>query len=278
MSQPLFEIAGGTVAGRDHVRIGGNSHDAYAWSNRDITVAVVCDGCGSSDHSEVGAKIGAKIVVDQVLRHYRTDPGAFAYANIQNPGLGQVKRSILTRIQSIAESMTGSFSENVSQYFLFTILGAILDPKEGKAYIFGCGDGLFYVNDVPTTIPSPNNAPGYLSYNLVETNQKNPDLGVFWIGSLETVKSVLLGTDGVGDLARAFDKPIPGRDEKIGSISQFWEKDGFFKNPFMIGHRLALINRSISRIDWEKKALCEAHGPLRDDTTLVAIRRKKTWL
>jgi hypothetical protein len=270
-----FEIAGGTVAGRDHVRIGQNSHDAYCWSHKDITVAVVCDGCGSSDHSEVGAKIGAKIAVDSILKHYRADPELFQYANMTNRGLAYVQRSILTKIQSVAEAMAGSFSENVSQYFLFTILAAVLDQKNDKAYIFGCGDGLFYVNDIPTVMPSPNNAPAYLSYNLVETNQKAPELGMLWMGSLETVKSILLGTDGVSDLARSFDKPIPGKEEKIGPISQFWEKDGFFKNSFMIGHRLALINRSTQKVDWEKKAMSEAHGPLRDDTTLIAIRRKK---
>lgn len=271
-----FEIAGGTVAGRDHSRVGGNSHDAYAWAHhRDITVAVVCDGCGSSDHSEVGAKIGAKIAVDSILRHYRGVPELFQYSTMENPGLKLVKRSILTRIQATAEAMAGSFSENVSQYFLFTILAAVLDNDNNKAYIFGCGDGLFYVNDVPTVMPSPNNAPAYLSYNLVESNQKAPELGMFWMGSLDTVKSILLGTDGVADLARSFDKLIPGKEELIGSISQFWEKDGFFKNPFSIGHKLALINRSTSKIDWEKKALSEAHGPLRDDTTLIAIRRKK---
>lgn len=276
MSAQGFEIAGGTVVGRDHVRTGHNSHDAYCWSHKDITVAVVCDGCGSSDHSEVGAKIGAKIAVDSILKHYRADPDAFQYANIPNQGLLQVKRSILTKIQSLAEAMAGSFSENVSQYFLFTIVAAILDQKNGKAYIFGCGDGLFYVNDIPTVMPSPNNAPAYLSYNLVETNQKAPDLGMLWMGSIETVKSILLGTDGASDLARSFDKPIPGKEEKIGPISQFWEKDGFFKNPFMIGHRLALINRSTQKVDWEKKSMSEAHGPLRDDTTVIAIRRKKT--
>lgn len=270
-----FEIAGGTVVGRDHVRIGKNSHDAYSWFHKELTVAVVCDGCGSGDHSEVGAKIGAKIVVNQVLCHYRAEPGSFHYANMQNPGLVNVQRSILTHIQSIAESMAGSFSKNVSDYFLFTIIGLILDPKAGQAYIFGCGDGMFYVNDVPTILPSPNNAPPYLAYNLVDTNRPKPELGMLWMGPLDTVWSILLGTDGAVDLARSFDKPIPGREEKIGPISQFWEKDGFFKNPFSIGHKLALINRSTSKIDWEKKAMSEAHGPLHDDTTLITIRRKK---
>ncbi len=271
-----FEIAGGTVAGRDHVRTGKNAHDAYAWSNhQDITDAVVCDGCGSEEHSEVGAKIGAKIVLDSLLRHFRAAPELFKYANMPNPGLKLVKRSILTRIQYLAETMAGNYSKNVSEYFLFTILAAVLDRDSGQAYILGCGDGVFYVDGIPTTIPSPNNAPSYLAYDLVETNQASPDLGIFWMGALETVQNLLIGTDGLSDLARSFDKPIPGKEEKIGPVSQFWEKDGFFRNPFMIGHRLALINRSIQKVDWEKKAMSEAHGPLRDDTTLIAIRRKK---
>jgi hypothetical protein len=275
MSQPLFEVAGGTVAGRDHSRVGKNSHDAYSWHHGQITVAVVCDGCGSSEHSEVGAKLGTKIVVNKILRYYLQDPKSFEAATERNVGLDRVKRSTLTEIQSIVDSMAGKFSENVAEYFLFTIIGAILDEGAGKAYIFGCGDGVYYLNDWPTIITAPGNAPGYLSYNLVDTKDAPPDLKMLWSGPTDKVKSILLGTDGVPDLATAFDACIPGKEEKIGPISQFWEKDGFFKNPFSIGHRLALINRSISRVDWEKKALSEAHGPLRDDTTLIAIRRKK---
>lgn len=271
-----LEVAGGSIIGRDHIRVGKNCQDAYAWKEAaGVLVAVVCDGCGSSDHSEVGAHLGAKIVVQTTLGCYLSDPTSFPYAAMKSPGLQQVKRGVLSKIQSVADVMSGSFSENVSQYFLFTILGAIVDRNAGKAYVFGCGDGVFYVNDVPTTIPSPNNAPAYLSYNLVETNQPKPDLGMLWMGDLETVRSILIGTDGVADLARSFDAPIPGKDEKIGSVAQFWEKDGFFKNPFSIGHRLALINRSVSRVDWDKKAMHEAHGPLRDDATFVVIRRGK---
>jgi protein phosphatase 2C-like protein len=271
-----FELAGGSVMGRDHIRTGKNCQDAYSWKRSGgVYVAAVCDGCGSSDNSEVGAQIGVKLVVEATLRHYLADPSTFLYGAMKNPGLQAVKRSVLTKVQALAEGMAGSFSENVSQYFLFTILGVIVDPKEGKAVIFGCGDGVFYVNDHLTAMHSPNNAPAYLSYNLVETNQSPPDLGVLWMGPIEEVKSILIGTDGVEDLARSFDKPIPGKEEKIGPISQFWEKDGPFRNPFLIGHRLTLINRSISRVDWEKKAMSEAHGPLRDDTTFVVIRRKK---
>jgi len=271
-----FEIAGGSVTGRDHIRTGKNCQDAYAFFNKDIAAAVVCDGCGSSDHSEVGAKIGAKIVLASLLMHFRAAPELFQLANTpKNPGLQLVQRSVLTKLQGLAEVMSGSFSENVSNYFLFTIMAALIDRKTGKAYVFGCGDGLFYVNGVPTHIPSPNNAPAYLSYNLVDTDRAAPDLGVLWMGDATSVKSILIGTDGVADLASGHDRAIPGKEEKIGPISQFWEKDGFFRNPFAIGHRLSLINRSLHKIDWEKKALNETNGPLRDDATFVVIRQKK---
>ena len=65
-----FEIAAGTVSGRDHRQAGKNNHDAYVFSSdASGTVAVVCDGCGSGRHSEVGAKIGARLVAGALRRH-----------------------------------------------------------------------------------------------------------------------------------------------------------------------------------------------------------------
>ena len=64
-----FEIAVGTVIGRDHRVSGKNNQDAFCCLMADhLIVAVVCDGCGSSPHSEVGAKIGAKIIAAEILR------------------------------------------------------------------------------------------------------------------------------------------------------------------------------------------------------------------
>ena len=58
-----FEAAAGTIVGTAHLHAGRNGQDGFAIHRRgDVTVAVVTDGCGSSPHSEVGAKIGAAIV------------------------------------------------------------------------------------------------------------------------------------------------------------------------------------------------------------------------
>lgn len=265
-----FEIAGGTVTGRDHLRVGRNSQDAYYWEeSEDVLVAVVCDGCGSSPHSEVGAKLGAKLVVRQTLLAYLQDPKAFVSAD--ETGFERLKRTLLISLSSTIKDMAGSFSENVRDYFLFTILGVIVDQTHG-VQLFGCGDGVYYLNGLPVYLSAPNNTPAYLSYGLIKTEMGEPELKRLLSHPGWKLQHLLLCTDGVSDLERSHDLAIPGKEEKIGPVSQFWEKDGFYKNPFSIGHRLALINRSVRSVDWEKNALTEAHGPLRDDTTLVAIR------
>jgi len=52
-----FEYASGSIIGRNHVLAGKNNQDAYHISvNERFIAVVVCDGCGSGKHSEVGAK------------------------------------------------------------------------------------------------------------------------------------------------------------------------------------------------------------------------------
>src|SRR4051794_26892607 len=81
----LFEVAAGSVPGRDHLGRGNllagrNNQDAYAWSCSEAgLVAVVCDGCGGGRHSEVGAQLGARLLVTAlapVAPGDRAEPGA----------------------------------------------------------------------------------------------------------------------------------------------------------------------------------------------------------
>ena len=58
-----FEYAIGSIIGRNHVLAGKNNQDAYRIvANEKFIIAVMCDGCGSGKHSEVGAKLGARVV------------------------------------------------------------------------------------------------------------------------------------------------------------------------------------------------------------------------
>jgi serine/threonine protein phosphatase PrpC len=62
-----LEYAIGSIIGRNHVLAGKNNQDAYRIvSNEKFIIAVVCDGCGSGKHSEVGAKLGARLVINAI--------------------------------------------------------------------------------------------------------------------------------------------------------------------------------------------------------------------
>ena len=63
MASTALALAGGSVTGRLHVAAGRPNQDAWHWVATDAAlVACVCDGCGSSPHSELGAQLGARLL------------------------------------------------------------------------------------------------------------------------------------------------------------------------------------------------------------------------
>jgi hypothetical protein len=232
-------------------------------------VAVVCDGCGSGEHSEVGAWITAEIAVKQTLLNILREQALFR-PETAHMGLDKVRRSVLAQLGVLADMAGSSLSRAVSTYLLSTILGVILTEED--TLIFGAADGIFFVNGSRNDILKDNQPP-YLAYNLTDSGQK-PALDFHYYMRTRDVNSVLLGTDGAVALADAADKKIPGKDERVGPICQFWQQDRYFKNAFAIGHRLNLVNRDSLAVDYEAKAVREEYGPLTDDTTIFVLRRK----
>jgi hypothetical protein len=258
-----FEIAGGSVTGRAHVAAGRNNQDAFYWaSDADGLVAVVCDGCSSGPNSEVGAQLGARLLVQAAARLLGSN---LDVADL----LQQVGQAVLANLRVLARAMSGdasSFARAVTDCFLFTIVGAVITARGATS--FSLGDGLVVVNGERTEVgPFPNNEPPYLGYALLPGT---PDRGAservpFTIHRsmpAGEVQSLLLGTDGVVELEALAEHRIQGREESIGSLSQFWSDDRFFKNPDMVRRRLTVLDRG------------PRGGLLSDDTTLVVIRRK----
>lgn len=282
----LFEIAGGTVTGRDHVGrgnllFGKNNQDAFDYRvTDDVLVAVVCDGCSEGAHSEVGAHVGARIfvssLIEQFAHSYRRQSGE-AFVCALTDMLEHARQRVLLQVELLARAMAGAaggFSSVIGDYFLFTVLGAVM--TRGETAIFSHGDGVFILNGSVTSLgPFPGNAPPYLAYALVRSSIDSQLLRfqVHVHLPTERVHSLLLGSDGVEDLAVVADRPIPGgRLGTVGPIRRFWEEDRFYK-PDQIRRRLALINSDVVRLDPEDHQLKRESGLLPDDTTLVVIRR-----
>ena len=285
--QDQFDVAAGSVIGRDHVGRGNlltgrNNQDAYYFGGKDVLVGLVCDGCSQGFHSEVGANIGAYLIGCILESTIATSLLQVQIAHSKKDAIDGyftlIRSQVLDQIDAVAKSMFSlqgpkTFSEVVGDYFLFTTVGFLATPD--VTIIFSIGDGVYCLNGEISRIgPYPNNQPPYLAYGLLSTRM-DPQLLQFACQAViptSEVQSILIGTDGVDDLIEAEHKKIPGKSEPVGPISQFWLEGRFFR-PDQIRRRLALINSEVTCVG-EQGALIRQPGLLRDDTTLVVARRK----
>jgi hypothetical protein len=270
-----FEVVSGSITGRDHVHALRNNQDALAVvETPEHIVAVVCDGCSSGRFSEVGAHLGARLIAQEILRNL---PDYSAVGIVDRVELA--RQNVLNQLRVLVDAMGESRSKTVNDYFLFTVVALIIDPD--VTLVMSIGDGVFAVNGEFCSIgPFANNAPPYLAYELTGSTltDQNPDLLRFTYTCFiptEALSSVMIGTDGVRELADASDRSLPGKSESVGPISQFWQEDRFFKNPFTLGRRLNLINPTQPQVRIVDGALQRHEGLLPDDTTMVVVRRRK---
>jgi hypothetical protein len=249
-TKSAFQVAGGSVPGRRHRMAGRNNQDAFAWAASDGgLVAVVSDGCGSGPHSEVGAQIGARLVVRGALRLARAGLGG---ADL----LERLRGHVLHDLRRMAAAMRGPeaggahLSRVVADYFLFTLVGLLVAGD--TAITFSLGDGLIVVDGAPTRLgPFADNQPPYLGYGLLPGSD-GPRFQLHHQVPAQRLGSALLATDGV---AEAMLDDAPGSD----LLGPFWTDDRIFRNADMIRRRLTVVDRQ---------------QRLADDSTLVVVRRR----
>ncbi|MDX2097551.1 MAG: protein phosphatase 2C domain-containing protein [Leptolyngbyaceae cyanobacterium bins.59] len=277
----VFQLAAGSVIGRQHRHLGKNNQDAYySLQTEQITIALVCDGCGSCPHSEIGARIGSRLL-GETIAHLLTD---HPDRHLTHPSFWEeLQAKALFRLGEVVAAIGGDPIQVIQDGFLFTVVGAIVSTE--GASLFSLGDGVIVINGIVESLgPFPHNAPPYLAYELIARDRgakfhfpASPDLPfqVHHPCSISILQSILIGTDGVTDLIAAAEISLPGQSERIGPLSQFWEADRYFTNPDQIRRRLALMNREVTQPDWETRSLAKHPGLLPDDTTLIVIRRRR---
>lgn len=283
-----FSIAYGSIIGREHLRSNMNNQDAFDFRvTDDHIVGVVCDGCGSSPHSEVGAKIAVKIVTDilcegsEVISKYLEKIEEKEFTDALEGFLGHTVLDYLNAgIRDTAEQLGKSKTEDgrwtnsqtICDYFLFTTIGFCV--TQNGYVVFKMGDGYIRVNDFSSLYTSgDDNAPIYSSYHLINVDEENKQpFEIIKYGKNNGLNSIMIATDGISPIVSNPNLMIPGAGTSVGDVSQFVTKDQFFKNSSSMQRWLNLMNRSIT-IHRDGKPSQVEHGILLDDTTVVVVRR-----
>ncbi|HUH05017.1 MAG TPA: protein phosphatase 2C domain-containing protein [Kofleriaceae bacterium] len=264
----VFELGGGSVTGTLHRKAGKPLQDAFGWRRGPRSlVAVVCDGCGSSPHSEVGARLGTRLFCEAIGA--RLDAGLA----VDDPILWQrVRAEVLAELGRLATAMGGAWIDAIADHFLFTVMGAAV--TESSTAIIGAGDGVYAINgEVCVLEAGPENRPAYVGYGLLDPGGADSELAIHAVRPTADIDSILLGTDGVTDILSSEHRAVPGRDQHVGAISRFWCDDFLFANRDGVRRRLAVLARDHQTLDWDQRRVDRAPGLLRDDTTIVVLRR-----
>lgn len=277
-----YEITSASMIGTHHsgrrgLAVGKNNQDASGWfQDEQCTVAVVCDGCGSGQHSEFGAHFG----VQSLLKAFKQifSPRRSSIKNLGPEALlSTVFSSVLSDLEDLIQLLSFSSIDDFKNYLLFSILGCY--STQNSTIIFSYGDGYYGINDRLYRIgPFPDNAPPYLAYKLLDSEDVsiNNIEGSFSIEKIIPTKSVshiFLGTDGVEDLISADGNFFPGRDQHVPSLKNIFKDDHYFTNPDALRRLCSKMNSvRITRQDNSSKFVWH-EGLLSDDTTIILMRK-----
>ncbi|MBX9669639.1 MAG: protein phosphatase 2C domain-containing protein [Candidatus Obscuribacterales bacterium] len=313
-----FQFSAGTISGRAHIGsgnllLGKNNQDGY---NLELlpncSIATVQDGSSSGRHSEVGAKIGGRLIC-RLIYDYVCN-GSIDEIKTKEDGalvFERVRRKFLKRMIQILDYMDIPFcgcgscvvherSVSVGQllkekektsrccsldrlvhdYFLFTTVGLVI-TKQVTLY-FSVGDGVYACNgDLNFMGPFPDNAPPYIVYPLTSANYPGDWLRfkVHEVLPTKDLDSGLIATDGLNELLEKANQHLPGKDILVGSVEQFWNNDRFYddREPELITPWLRQLNSEVvrARHDGAGMHLERSFGLLPDDTTLIAFRKRR---
>lgn len=231
------------VSGARHLRMARNGQDAAAsWVGDGAGAIVVCDGCGSSPSSEVGARLGAQLVIAALAARLQAGDRPAALWN-------SVRTQVAAALRSLADAMPGGRAAAIREHFLFTIVAAAVQGDE--ACVWAIGDGAFAAGDRLWTLgPFEDNQPPYLAYDLLDMPQP---------ARLEVVDAdsgaMAVATDGVAEIG----------------LSALLD-DATLAHPDGLRRRLAVLARGGERIDWNARRVIRTPAVLQDDGAVAVLR------
>jgi hypothetical protein len=242
--------AAAAVTGAHHRRTGRNGQDAAAaWTGivagEGAGAVVVCDGCSAGKSSEVGARLGAELVIAAAARELgRGTRAPEIWPAVQEHVLGALDR--------LAAAMPGDRARVVREHLLFTIVAAAYRGDE--VAVWAVGDGAYALGDRARVLgPFADNQPPYLAYALLGAAAPEPrphtELADARCGS------VLVATDGPAEVG----------------LDAFGDPGRYLQNPDALRRHLAALARGDERIDWDGRRVERRAAALQDDGAVALL-------
>jgi hypothetical protein len=161
-----FRVSTGSIIGKDHTLRQANCQDKVALTEITVggdyyLIGVVCDGCGSGRHSEVGAGLLSAFLVQEATRQLTKGVSLEWLPDLLYKASLRYLRRVLYGLRPVDSPR---MEQMLADYLLTTVLGFVMNSQKG--IIFTAGDGLCVVNK--HVIPlDQQNQPRYLAYDLL---------------------------------------------------------------------------------------------------------------
>jgi hypothetical protein len=271
-------VIGAAVSGARHVRAARNGQDAAAtWVGDGVGAVVVCDGCGSGASSEVGARLGAQLVIGAI---------AAALQRGERPGelWTGVRAQVTAVLAQLVDAMTRAAPEAraaaIRDHFLFTVVAAVVAGGEASVWAIGdgayafsaphrdphrpeiaggvpgagrCGNAALGCGALHVLGPFADNQPPYLAYDLLGM----PMTAHRDVRDVRDVRdgAITVATDGALELGLA----------ALTDGTALAHPDG-------LRRRLAVLARGSERIDWDARRIIRTPAALQDDGAVAVLR------
>ena len=245
MDTNSIRATGAAVIGARHLRTARNGQDAAAvWVGDLAGAVVVCDGCGSGASSEVGARLGAQLLIAALAQRLATG------ASPADPALWDgVRAEVVARIGELVTAMPGERTQAVHDHFLFTVVAAAVSGDH--AAVWAIGDGAYAIAARTRVLgPFADNQPPYLAYDLLGMAQPAHVELVSAIGG----GAIVVATDGVAELG-------------LDAISI----ERCLAHPDALRRRLAVLARGTETIEWDARRVLRAPAALQDDGAVAIL-------
>jgi hypothetical protein len=238
------------VTGARHLRAARNGQDAaVVWLGGDAGCVVVGDGCGSGASSEVGARLGARLVLAAVVRRLAAGDSP-ADREMWHAVRAEVVGVLDDLVRAaVGEGDAAARAAFIEEHFLFTIVAAAI--RGGEAAVWALGDGAYLTGARTRELgPFEDNQPPYLAYDLLGM----PQTAEHEVIDATAAGAVLVATDGAAEVG-------------LDVFGVEW----CLAHPDALRRRLTVLARGGEQIDWAAKRVVRTPAVLQDDGAVAIL-------